>query len=301
MALPKFETDISYISRLSDEPNDVGTDGLSAAELKERFDMAGNMLKDFLNTELIPYLEAVTGAGDIGIEDIPGLNDAANVQAALEELKAQLNNTSTGSIPDRSLGGIKLQAAAVGTAELEDESVTAEKLADGVIDDDKIAAVKLSGAALRDKAIDNRHLNGKLVKGTNIADNSIGAGQIADLAIPAGKLAENAVQTAKIQDSAVTREKLEANAVSNTYTAAIGTVWEGEAGPFTQEIAIAGLLAEDTPVVDIEPSADYAEAEAQLEAWAAVYRIVPGADKITVYAADKTTTAIPIKLLCIRR
>lgn len=90
-------------------------------------------------------------------------------------------------------------------------------------------------------------------------------------------------------------------AVTSMYSGEIGTVWEGEAGPFTQEIAIAGLLAEDTPVVDIEPSADYAEAEAQLEAWAAVYRIVPAADKITVYAADKTTTEIPIKLLCIRR
>lgn len=109
------------------------------------------------------------------------------------------------------------------------------------------------------------------------------------------------VDSDNIASGAVTREKLVANAVSNIYTAAIGTVWEGEAGPFTQEIAIAGLLAEDTPVVDMESSADYAEAEAQLEAWAAVYRIVPGADKITVYAADKTTTAIPIKLLCIRR
>lgn len=104
-----------------------------------------------------------------------------------------------------------------------------------------------------------------------------------------------------IASGSVTREKLVANAVSNIYTATIGTGWTGEAGPFTQEIAIAGLLAEDTPVVDIEPSADYAEAEAQLEAWTAVYRIVPAADKITVYAADKTTTAIPIKLLCIRR
>ena len=85
MSLPKFNEDIQIISKLADEPNDVG--GLSANELKAKFDEAGNLIKAFINDTLLPYLEAATGAGDIGIANIPGLNAAATVQAALQEFK----------------------------------------------------------------------------------------------------------------------------------------------------------------------------------------------------------------------
>lgn len=43
MALPTCNEDMNIISKLDDEPNDVG--GLSAAALKAKFDLAGNLLK----------------------------------------------------------------------------------------------------------------------------------------------------------------------------------------------------------------------------------------------------------------
>ena len=50
--------DLNIIQKLDDEPNDVG--GLSAQELKEKFDEAGNVIKTFLNESLIPQLKVET-------------------------------------------------------------------------------------------------------------------------------------------------------------------------------------------------------------------------------------------------
>lgn len=221
MSLPKFNEDMQIISKLADEPNDVG--GLSANELKAKFDEAGNIIKAFINDTLLPYLEAATGAGDIGISNIPGLNDAATVQAALQELKTQLNNTSTGSIPDRSLSGEKLVTGAVGTNELANASVTSDKIASGAVNDSKIAAEKLSGASIQAKAIQNTHLNGKVIKAENVEDNSLTGDQIKDLSIPSGKIASGAVQTAKIAAGAVTREKLAEDALYSPIAGGVGT------------------------------------------------------------------------------
>ena len=45
MALARFEKDMAIISALDDEPNDVG--GLTAAELKAKFDEGGQAIKQF--------------------------------------------------------------------------------------------------------------------------------------------------------------------------------------------------------------------------------------------------------------
>lgn len=50
--IPFCDVDVEVIQKLDDEPNDVG--GLSAQELKERFDHVGGELKSYLNEKLIP-------------------------------------------------------------------------------------------------------------------------------------------------------------------------------------------------------------------------------------------------------
>ena len=57
MAIDFFTDDMNIIQKLDDQPNDVG--GLSADELKEKFDEAGNKVKNFLNSTLIPELNNV--------------------------------------------------------------------------------------------------------------------------------------------------------------------------------------------------------------------------------------------------
>lgn len=57
MALTQFEKDMGIIAKLDDEPNDVG--GLTAAELKAKFDEGGEALQAYLNGVLLPELEGL--------------------------------------------------------------------------------------------------------------------------------------------------------------------------------------------------------------------------------------------------
>lgn len=51
MGLPKLNENLNIISSLPDKPTN------SAIELKEKFDEAGNKIKDFLNNIFIPKVE----------------------------------------------------------------------------------------------------------------------------------------------------------------------------------------------------------------------------------------------------
>lgn len=56
MSMERLTKDMNIIARLDDEPNDVG--GLTAAQLKAKFDEGGVELKRYLNEVLLPALEA---------------------------------------------------------------------------------------------------------------------------------------------------------------------------------------------------------------------------------------------------
>ena len=57
MTLPPIGNDLDIIAKLDDEPNDVG--GMTPAELKAQFDLAGNIIKAYLNGVLLPALQIV--------------------------------------------------------------------------------------------------------------------------------------------------------------------------------------------------------------------------------------------------
>lgn len=82
-----------------------------------------------------------------------------------------------------------------------------------------------------------------------------------------------------------------------SYTATIPTSgWTGSAAPYTCDVTVTGLLAADKPIVDIIPSATYATAETQIEAYGYIYRMVAQENKIVAYATDKPTVDIPIQV-----
>lgn len=54
--IPTFDEDVGHIQKLDDEPNDVG--GLSADELKRRFDLGAAQIQQYLNETLIPAVVA---------------------------------------------------------------------------------------------------------------------------------------------------------------------------------------------------------------------------------------------------
>ena len=54
LVIPQLTDDLDIIQKLDDEPNDVG--GLTAAELKAKFDESGNTIKEYINDTLLPAI-----------------------------------------------------------------------------------------------------------------------------------------------------------------------------------------------------------------------------------------------------
>lgn len=85
-----------------------------------------------------------------------------------------------------------------------------------------------------------------------------------------------------------------------TFAATVGTGWTGS-GPYTQTVAIAGILATDMPHVVPVYDADNTTAQAQREAWGCVSRGVAAAGGIQFTCfEDKPETAIPIQIEVMR-
>lgn len=84
------------------------------------------------------------------------------------------------------------------------------------------------------------------------------------------------------------------------YPATITTTWTGSAAPYTQDITVTGITANDKPIIDLTFSDTYSTDQLRLKDWDNIYRIVTAADKITVYATEKTTTSLPIQLQVVK-
>lgn len=103
MAIPLMEEDVEVITKLGDVPG--SDDGLSAAQLKGRFDLAGVRIKRYINETLLPYLNQLVDVRALldGILDSTlSLEDkAANAKATGDALEKKLDKTGgtvTGSI-----------------------------------------------------------------------------------------------------------------------------------------------------------------------------------------------------------
>lgn len=101
MSITKLEQDMAIIQKLDDEPNDVG--GLTAAELKAKFDEAGETIKTYINEKLIPS----TTAENIPFAETPEI-PADTVQGAVEAVQKQLGEAVMGQVPDGSITPEKL-------------------------------------------------------------------------------------------------------------------------------------------------------------------------------------------------
>jgi hypothetical protein len=84
MGLTKLTKDIDYIQKLSDLPNEI--DGLDSNELKERFDQAGDDIKDFINNTLIAEL-------DTALSSIPSVDGFVRTDDSRLSDSRKCNNT----------------------------------------------------------------------------------------------------------------------------------------------------------------------------------------------------------------
>ena len=76
--------------------------------------------------------------------------------------------------------------------------------------------------------------------------------------------------------------QLALKATTANYTAAVTTTWVGASAPFTQTVAVTGILASDTPIVFPDFSTINATAILEQAAWDLIGEITTGADSIII-------------------
>lgn len=103
MSIPNMTNDLAVIQKLSDLPN--STEGLTADQLKAKFDEAPLEIQKYINEKLIPAIVAekipFTPTTEINAED---------VDAAIREVQSQVRDASSGTIVNGSVTAEKLSA-----------------------------------------------------------------------------------------------------------------------------------------------------------------------------------------------
>lgn len=212
MALPTCNEDMNIISKLDDEPNDVG--GLSAASLKAKFDLAGNLLKKALN-DLVAALGNNAAAKNIGFAPTTAVNKE-NVQDAIENVQSQIAAVSQAGIADGAVTAAKIADGAVGTAAIADDAVTADKLAMSAVDTDAIKLGAVDTNRLKDAAVAEAKLANGAVTGSKIGYSAVEERNIKDHAVTMDKIADGAVTGLKIADNVITNRNMAADTLTET-------------------------------------------------------------------------------------
>lgn len=101
MSIPKMTNDLAVIQKLNDLPNAV--DGLTAQELKARFDESGLTIQKWINEVLLPGFQAE----NMAFSGNSSLN-AETVQEAIEAVHGQVRDASSGTIVDGAVTREKL-------------------------------------------------------------------------------------------------------------------------------------------------------------------------------------------------
>lgn len=98
MSIERLTKDMNIIAKLPDEPNDVG--GLTADELKGKFDEGGVALKEFINETLLPALE------ELGVEHTVQCVDPALLKYLTVGEEGELRYSADGVVWSILPGGV---------------------------------------------------------------------------------------------------------------------------------------------------------------------------------------------------
>lgn len=280
--LTKLTDDLNIIALLDNEPNDVG--GLSAEELKAKFDEGSLIIQKYINEVLIPELAGENGAANIGIATVPALTGAETVQAALEAIERQMAEMTQGSVADGSII----------TQKLADGAVTAEKMAADAVGSEAIAALAVLTAKLADKAVTAAKLADKAVIRRCIGDNAIGHAQLGEKCVGSSNVDDLAIPNRCLASGAVSETKVASDARTQYWTLNVSTTWTGDAAPYTQTIPAANMLATDRPKVYRVAPANVSDADTYDDEFSKLFKVESLAGQLKLYAKEATTTAIQI-------
>lgn len=144
--------------------------------------------------------------------------------------------------------------------------------------------------------------NGTITKGDKGDPGQDGEAPTAENIAAALGYTPAATDLSNVPDGTVTGAKIASGAVSQIFTATITAAgWTGNSAPYTNIVTVTGLLAADTPIVDMILSETYETAEAQIDAYGNVYRMVAVDNQLTAYAAEKPTVDINLQIRAVRK
>ena len=217
--IPRVTDELGTVSTLDDRPNDTG--GLTAAELKAKFDADAGTLKDYINDVLIPFLEGTSAAESLGIATISGFS-ADNIQTALEEIIGAMQGITQGSVADGSITLAKLAAEVTAIAlggAAASHTHGAGDIASGtleysripVLDASKLDAGSVGSSQLASSAVTTQKIKDAAVTADKLAALSVLEQNIANGAVTTQKIADKTITAAKLVDKTVTAEKLADN------------------------------------------------------------------------------------------
>lgn len=114
MAMDGFTKDMNIIQKLNDEPND--RDGLTAGELKAKFDEGGLAVKEYLNNTVKPYVEGLEEDADAHAARTDNPHSVTKTQVGLGSVPNVSTNNQTptytmGSANENLTSGEKLSVA----------------------------------------------------------------------------------------------------------------------------------------------------------------------------------------------
>ena len=286
MSFPRITDGLGTVSTLDDRPND--TSGLTASELKAKFDKDPETLKAYINDIFIPYLESTAAAAQLGVATIPGFS-ASDIQTALEQLAQAMQDVTQGSVSDGSITLVKLAA-----------EVTAVALGGAAAEHTHAAADVVSGTLelSRLPVLDAAHV--PVLGADNLGAGSVATEKLAAAAVTAEKLAALAVLSTHISPGAVTAQKLAADAVKLTFTnvelpvswMATSERYADDGFPYFGAIPLTGATTSMTPEVV------FSVADAMSGIFAPVAETYDGG--VYIYASElpsATTITIPTIIL----
>lgn len=193
----------------------------TAAQNKKVFDNLVTAVVKAAVNGLIDELTGTNAAAQLGIKTIPGFS-AADVQTALEEIVAAMQDVTQGGVAPGSitLGMLsdEVTAAALGgaakshthgasdiasgvldaariptlsTEKLPNEGVTAEKIAPAAVTSEKLAALSVLATHIAKGAVTTQKIAARAITATQLADEAVGEQHIVDGAVTAEKLADD--------------------------------------------------------------------------------------------------------------
>ena len=316
LVIPELDDDLDIIQKLDDEPNDVG--GLTAAQLKAKFDEGPNAIKRYINDELLPAISDTVAEADVRAEAEQGRVAAEAARVTAEQGRA---SAETGREQAEAARGTAEQGrvtAEQGRVTAEQGRVTAEQGRASAEDTRESREAARQDAEAERQAAEQARVDTDTGIVAQATQQATAAGQSATAA--AGSAQTAAQQAALAQQAAGSaataaasqltgqmagyvsdaQEAAQDAADAATAISAYGTEvpvtltaagWTGAAAPYAQTVAVAGLLANSYG--DIGP-ANSATAAQRAAYRAALIAVTAQADGSVTLVADGDKPAVDI-------